>query len=129
MQNCSIWVVVVSEHSAAICRNTNGASCLLRSLSKPKSENVGMAIDFNNARNIFASEIMMALSHGASTGAYDGVIVMASAEFIGELRKFRTSAVTRLLIGEIAGNPAVTLGFPCNDTDLAQDTLKYGTVQ
>ena len=38
MQNSSIWVVVASESSAAICRNTNGDSRLLQSLNNPKGD-------------------------------------------------------------------------------------------
>lgn len=122
MQNSSIWVVVASEQSAAICRNTNGTSSLLRSFSEPSSKNTLTAED---ARRIFAREIMMELCHGANIGAYEGVIIMASAEFIGELRKFLTPTVRRLLIAEITGTRVAALGFRC-DTDVAQDTLKCG---
>jgi hypothetical protein len=117
MPSSSIWVLVANEHEAAICASINGASELLRSMkgeavpSQSDCVDPGKMHDSSFSKRAFAGDLMQALCRGAVERAYDGVIIVANASMLEQLRCIRPNLVAKLLIAEIIGGPHENFGL------------------
>lgn len=111
MQNSSkVLVLVANEKCGTLCANNEGVTRHLRSIDRIVP--VNDADPSPHARHIFACELMMALGRDASLQDYDGVIIYAEEPMMEELRRVRTSLISRLLIAQIVGRPTPTSHFP-----------------
>jgi hypothetical protein len=117
MPSSSIWVLVANEHEAAICASRNGTSELLRSMkgetvpSRSDCGGLDKMHDSSFFKRAFAGDLMQALCRGAVERAYDGVIIVANASMLEQLRCIRPNLVATLLIAEIVGGPSENFGL------------------
>jgi hypothetical protein len=99
--------LVADEKNATLSASTDGVTQVLRTINQVvpvKDGDLG-------ARHNFACQLMMALSRGIGEHTYDGVIIFAEAQMMGELRKVKTGLVSRAIIAEVVRAPEVT-AFP-----------------
>ena len=99
MTNFATWVLVAGEQDAAICSSEDGNSRLLRVIRQ--NRNSLPACD--DTRRAFAWQLMMELFWGAHVGSFDGVIIIAAKEMLGELRRVALPEIRKRLVAEIPG--------------------------
>jgi hypothetical protein len=108
--NSKVLVLVADEKCGTLCANSEGNTRLLRCIDRVTPSNDSHTSQ--EARHIFACELMMALGRDAGLQDYDGVIIYAEEAMMEELRQVQTGVISRLLIAQIVGRPTPNSYFP-----------------
>jgi len=120
----SIWILVAGENDAVICASDAGSSRLLRVMKK----NTQTASDEDGRRD-FAWQMMAELLRGAQEGVYDGVIMMAAPDMLGELHRVLIPEVKKRLMAEIARPSSDGYAIPVGFENYVPDMPALGGMQ
>jgi Protein required for attachment to host cells len=118
LSSFSIWVLVAGENDAVICASDAGSSRLLRVMKKEQG-----------SQRDFAWQLMSELLKGAQDNAYDGVIIMAAQEMLGDLQRVSVPDVKRRMMAEIARPSAAGYAMPVGFENYVADMPTLGGMQ